>query len=233
MSKFAERLHGLRTQSEKTQQVLASELGISNQALSGYERGREPSYDLLLRIAKLFNVSTDYLLGNSEYMNSKEEAREMQVEPLSINASIDKRSKEIIYDHYNQLRKCIDNYLTGSTHVGALPFDMSRFAFLAATKYSAGEKKPYCYTASRVSTTVSQYALLRAQIANLLLTTGFVPEDKRNEDDFKNHMKYYDEIIRKDVHELNNEGFHDIPGIDTTDIIKLIEENLPKADPLQ
>ena len=47
-----------------TQEQLAQKLNLTKSVISAYETGlRLPSYDVLIRIAKIFNVSTDYLLG--------------------------------------------------------------------------------------------------------------------------------------------------------------------------
>ena len=55
----------LRLQANLSQSELAQILGISRSAVSSYENGtREPNYDVLLKIAAFFNVSTDYLLGH-------------------------------------------------------------------------------------------------------------------------------------------------------------------------
>lgn len=54
----------LRKEYGWTQTELANRLNISQQAVSKYEKEeRDPDIDVLLRIAKLFNVSADYLLG--------------------------------------------------------------------------------------------------------------------------------------------------------------------------
>ena len=47
-----------------TQTQVANILGITSTAYQNYEYGkREPNNELLCRIAELFNVTTDYLLG--------------------------------------------------------------------------------------------------------------------------------------------------------------------------
>lgn len=66
MSQFQSRLKELKERSGKTQARIAEDLGVTPQAFSYYVNGREPDYDVLIRIAKYFNVSTDYLLGLSE-----------------------------------------------------------------------------------------------------------------------------------------------------------------------
>lgn len=47
-----------------TQAQLAHKLGLTKSVISAYETGlRLPSYDILIHIAKIYGVSTDYLLG--------------------------------------------------------------------------------------------------------------------------------------------------------------------------
>lgn len=50
-----------------SQLELANKLGVSQKSISKYERGdRRPTYETLTAMAKLFDVSVDYLLGNSD-----------------------------------------------------------------------------------------------------------------------------------------------------------------------
>ena len=57
-------------QNDYTQAQLAKKLGITKSVISAYETGlRMPSYDILIGISKIFNVSTDYLLGNEQKQN--------------------------------------------------------------------------------------------------------------------------------------------------------------------
>lgn len=60
---FGEKLRMLRTGQKLTQQQLAERLGIAKSVVSYYESGnRFPSYDVLVKIARTFHVTTDYLL---------------------------------------------------------------------------------------------------------------------------------------------------------------------------
>ena len=53
----------LRNGQKWTQQQLAVRLGVAKSVVSYYESGdRFPSYDVLVRIARTFHVTTDYLL---------------------------------------------------------------------------------------------------------------------------------------------------------------------------
>lgn len=61
------RIKQLRENRGLIQEILASELGITQQMLSKYERYVLCiKVDVLKRIAEYFNVTTDYLLGVSE-----------------------------------------------------------------------------------------------------------------------------------------------------------------------
>lgn len=62
---FGKRLSELRKKKGWTQDQLASKLSISSQAISKWENDTSmPDIGLLTKIAVLFNITTDYLLGN-------------------------------------------------------------------------------------------------------------------------------------------------------------------------
>ena len=67
MSEFKNRIKFLREQRDFSQKDLADRLNIHKQTISQYERGcREPSFDNLLALCDIFNVSSDFLLGKSD-----------------------------------------------------------------------------------------------------------------------------------------------------------------------
>lgn len=50
-----------------TQQQLADRIGVAKSVVSYYESGdRYPSYDVLVKIARVFHTTTDYLLDVSK-----------------------------------------------------------------------------------------------------------------------------------------------------------------------
>ena len=60
---LGEKLKALRTAKKMSQTELAERIGIAKSVISFYESGdRFPSYDVLIKIARIFNVTTDYLL---------------------------------------------------------------------------------------------------------------------------------------------------------------------------
>lgn len=61
---FGIKLKELRLNAGLTQQQLATQLGITKSVVSYYElQERYPSPEVLIKIAFVFHVSTDYLLG--------------------------------------------------------------------------------------------------------------------------------------------------------------------------
>ena len=61
---FTNTLKKLRNDHNMTQKDLADRLGLVKSTVAHYESGDKfPSYDSLIKIATLYNVSTDYLLG--------------------------------------------------------------------------------------------------------------------------------------------------------------------------
>lgn len=64
MVDFGNILKTLRLRNNMTQAQLSQKLDLTKSVISAYETGlRLPSYDVLIHIAQIFNVSTDYLLG--------------------------------------------------------------------------------------------------------------------------------------------------------------------------
>ncbi|HAB8441072.1 TPA_asm: helix-turn-helix domain-containing protein, partial [Listeria monocytogenes] len=63
---FGNRLKQLRKNNNKTQEDISKILGISRGAYSHIENGRnEPDMETIVKLANIFGVSTDYLLGRS------------------------------------------------------------------------------------------------------------------------------------------------------------------------
>lgn len=64
MVNFGEKLKSLRTEAGMTQADLAKRLSITESVVSYYElQERTPSPDVLIQLADIFHVTTDYLLG--------------------------------------------------------------------------------------------------------------------------------------------------------------------------
>jgi len=64
---LGKRIYTLRTACGWSQVQLAEKLNISKQTVSNWENENiMPSVEMLVRLAKLFHTSTDYLLGLSD-----------------------------------------------------------------------------------------------------------------------------------------------------------------------
>jgi transcriptional regulator with XRE-family HTH domain len=84
---FGMRIALLRASNGWSQAALARRIGVSASAVGMYEQGRrEPSLDLVVRLAREFDVTTDYLLmGSSLYLES---ATEMQLSDITIRTEV-------------------------------------------------------------------------------------------------------------------------------------------------
>ncbi len=64
MVNFGNILKELRLKSGLTQKELATKVGVTKSVISYYELSeRTPSPEILIKLANIFHVSTDYLLG--------------------------------------------------------------------------------------------------------------------------------------------------------------------------
>lgn len=70
MTKFNQRLKELRNKNKLKQSDLAKEISLTQSVISKYEKGLiTPDADILNKLSTLFEVSVDYLLGNSDFYN--------------------------------------------------------------------------------------------------------------------------------------------------------------------
>lgn len=72
---YGHRIRALRKEAGLTQGQLGQRLSVSTQVISMYENGREPPYEILCNIARFFGVSTDYLLGLTNFRNPESQKR--------------------------------------------------------------------------------------------------------------------------------------------------------------
>ena len=67
-NKFGEQLNSLRQENNLSRVQLAEKLNVSVRLISYWENGqRECDFDMLIKIADIFSVSLDYLLGRKDY----------------------------------------------------------------------------------------------------------------------------------------------------------------------
>ena len=67
-NKFEERLYELRINANMSRAELALKLNVSVRLISYWENGkRECDFDMLIKLAEIFSVSIDFLLGRTEF----------------------------------------------------------------------------------------------------------------------------------------------------------------------
>lgn len=77
------RLRGVRAELRYSQKYVAEQLYISQQAYAKYETGAStPNPEMLLKIAELFNVSVDYLVGATDERPPAEPAIHKDLRPV-------------------------------------------------------------------------------------------------------------------------------------------------------
>lgn len=70
MSILSEKIRMLREELNLTQSQLAEKLNIATSSISQYESGdRIPSDDIKIKLAEIFDVSLDFLMGLSDIRN--------------------------------------------------------------------------------------------------------------------------------------------------------------------
>lgn len=78
---FGNILKKLRQDNNLTQDELAKKIDTSRSNIANYENGKNmPSVDILEKLAKLFDCTTDYLLGKSDIRNPEK----AQEDPLGL-----------------------------------------------------------------------------------------------------------------------------------------------------
>ena len=80
MEIFAKRLRELREERAITQGELADKIGISRQSVTLYEREtRTPDIDVLAKFAEFFEVTSDYLIGITDYRENKDMSVQLRI----------------------------------------------------------------------------------------------------------------------------------------------------------
>lgn len=87
ISSSAERLNELFSADPRSDSAIAAELDVSKQALSAWRKGiRSPKKTVLLKIAQIYNVSIDWLMGFD--VPKIEESVQSGYQPETIEAKI-------------------------------------------------------------------------------------------------------------------------------------------------
>lgn len=102
---FPERLKNLRKEAGLTQQQLADIVGTTQQNIGFWETGRQhPKNPSLVKLANYFNVTTDYLLGNTD-------EKESPLESATILFRSTIKDLNLTPEQEEQLKKDINNFI--------------------------------------------------------------------------------------------------------------------------
>ena len=94
MLNIGERLTQLRKQLNLSQDDLAKKIGVSRTIIGNYERNTNtPSIEVLVKIAKTFNVTVDYLIGEGELSSYDKEVMK-RIEDID---KLDPETKEHLF----------------------------------------------------------------------------------------------------------------------------------------
>lgn len=104
------RIREMRKANQMSQGDLAKKLGVAQNTLSTWEIGRhEPDNDALIKIADLFGVSIDYLLGRDEKSSAPQSSTELGKNTITIIGRNGKMEKiECTEEQIEKIKKMID-----------------------------------------------------------------------------------------------------------------------------
>lgn len=108
---FADTFKELRIKADLFQNDIAEALNVTQQTVAKWESGKAmPSVEMICMIAKYFHVSTDYLLGLSDYKNINDQAL---IKSSTLDSAFDNlsfSSRENIIQITKELIPCIKDF---------------------------------------------------------------------------------------------------------------------------
>lgn len=109
MKKFGNVLKELRNEKHLTGEELGKALSVTKVAISNWENGnRTPDTDMLKKIANYFDVSLDYLLGNTNERNLKKEKTKLDESIKTIAAHRVNPYEDISEEGINKINEYIE-----------------------------------------------------------------------------------------------------------------------------
>lgn len=105
---FSKILTDLRAERGVYQKVLASYLNVSIGTISNYEKGiHSPDFDTLCKIADYFGVTTDYLLGRTNYRYNPEMLNHKLIKDYTV-ADLINTTMELDFDDLESMMDYLD-----------------------------------------------------------------------------------------------------------------------------
>ena len=154
-----EKIQLLRKKNGWTQEQLADKLDISRQALSKWELGLAvPDTVNVLKISRLFSVSTDYLLDDTH--NAPEEFDyKSRAEKILESANLTNRAKRLI----NEKGYRAGYILAGGSFLGLLVVSFICYAYLSVLMNTASlaEFPPQAFILPIIAAAVGTFLIIR------------------------------------------------------------------------
>lgn len=112
MAATADRIKQLRKKKGVSQSELAEAIGVKTNTVSTWERGtRKPDVEALNLLSEYFEVSFEYLLGNSDKEDAKPSQEELDSYDLSAKADEIKESTELLCRLSDKSRKIVEELI--------------------------------------------------------------------------------------------------------------------------
>lgn len=92
---FWERFYNLCLRNGKRPNPVGKEIGLSSGIISKWKNGGIPNGETLMKLARYFGVSTDYLLGLSPYIQINGELVAMEYTDLELKKQIAENSEKL------------------------------------------------------------------------------------------------------------------------------------------
>ena len=109
---FPQRVRELRLEKHITQSELAKFANVTQQTVGAWERGKaSPGAEIITKLSNFFNVSTDYLLGQTDVRKSQKETDKQDPIDKMLDEVMSYDGKEPSANDREVLRGIIEAYL--------------------------------------------------------------------------------------------------------------------------
>lgn len=205
MSKFSDRFRQLKEEKQGiTLKELSVNLGITVPNLSYYMKGREPSYDILIKIADYFNVSTDWLIGRTDARSSE------SLDTIDIvENKLGVEPKDRLSD------KALENYLEIQYIVFDILEDAYAFYLLNDVDFTNEFQRQFCMPIVTIAHNLHEYIkvfkhrnLSKDKILKFVQNTDLIadvipPLILINSYGYANYLSHFEDIPEKDAEMLH------------------------------
>lgn len=134
MDILSKRLKDMREIKGVNQTEVANAIHVSQSAYSGYERGAMPSVEILMELARFFDVSMDYLVGLNTGQQVRRSRSEEQVFSRLARVPQPGCQHPITLEALKRLSDSVVAYVAVGSPVGALPIRTAGNAIFSAAE---------------------------------------------------------------------------------------------------